>query len=255
MNADTQGTVLQDHTAGTVLFEQGSKGSTMYVIESGSVEIVRTFDGKKHIVAVLTPGDFFGEMAIVSRRPRSATAVIREDARLLAIEEKTLSAMLRDKVEIAARLIKTLVTRLEQSNRKLEILLWYSESSDADSSASDAAATDGQADAAAEAKTEAASGEAAETPAAEDPLTTTSSSELTRGFKEATTPALTDKVRFDALWANITDVIINKDYRTALEYLAEAESLRPGDPKVAKYRLKLETLSEWADQAYDEEEE
>ena len=62
-------------------------------------------------------------MAILNGRPRSATAVVRDDARLLVIEGKTFEAMLRARPEIALRIIKALALRLENANQQVELLL------------------------------------------------------------------------------------------------------------------------------------
>jgi putative ABC transport system ATP-binding protein len=68
-------------SAGEILFEQGSWGETIYVVESGEVEIVaQKSDGSEEAVAVVTPGHYFGEMGPLFRIPRSATARARADA-------------------------------------------------------------------------------------------------------------------------------------------------------------------------------
>jgi CRP-like cAMP-binding protein len=77
----------------------------------------------ERVLAVLLPGEFLGEMAILNGRPRSATAVVRTDARLLVIEGKTFEAMLRARPEIALRIIKALALRLESANQQVELLL------------------------------------------------------------------------------------------------------------------------------------
>ena len=95
----------------------------MYVIQSGTIEIRRRVGDSERVLALLPPGEFFGEMALINARPRSATAVVREDARLLVIESRTFEAMLRGRVEIAVRMIKTLAGRLERANQQVELLL------------------------------------------------------------------------------------------------------------------------------------
>ena len=67
----------RDFAAGTVLFEEGQPGDFMYVVQSGEVEIRRQVGETERVLAVLPPGEFFGEMAILNGRPRSATAVVR----------------------------------------------------------------------------------------------------------------------------------------------------------------------------------
>jgi CRP-like cAMP-binding protein len=113
----------RDFKAGTVLFEEGQPGDYMYVITAGEVEIRRMVGETERVLAVLSPGEFFGEMAILNARPRSATAVVRIDSRLLVIEGKTFEAMLRARPEIALRLIKALAARLEATNQHVELLL------------------------------------------------------------------------------------------------------------------------------------
>ena len=191
----------QEFKAGTVLFEQGDLGDIMYVIEKGAVELIRSKNENKRVLAILKAGEFFGEMAIVSQRPRTATAVVREDVKLLAIESSTLSSMLRDNADIAARILRILVSRLDLANRKLESLLWYSESPESEYGAEETV----------------------------DPIVELEPIEI----------------RLDKLWANLTEVIIDRDYDAALDYLAEAERLSPDDPRVLKYRNKLATLSNW----------
>jgi CRP-like cAMP-binding protein len=113
----------RDFPAGTVLFEEGQPGDYMYVVQSGEVEIRRMVGETERVLAILTPGEFLGEMAILNGRPRSATAVVRTPARLLVIEGKTFEAMLRARPEIALRIIKALALRLEGANQQVELLL------------------------------------------------------------------------------------------------------------------------------------
>jgi CRP-like cAMP-binding protein len=113
----------RDFKPGTVLFEEGQPGDYMYVVQSGEVEIRRQVGETQRVLAVLPSGEFFGEMAILNGRPRSATAVVRTDARLLVIEGKTFEAMLRARPEIALRIIKSIATRLESANQHIELLL------------------------------------------------------------------------------------------------------------------------------------
>jgi len=113
----------RDYRAGTVLFEEGQPGDYMYVVQTGEVEIRRQVGDTERVLAVLPAGEFFGEMAILNGRPRSATAVVKLDARLLVIEGKTFEAMLRARPEIALRIIKALATRLESANQHVELLL------------------------------------------------------------------------------------------------------------------------------------
>jgi len=64
----------EDYQDGQIIFEEGSHGDWIYIIESGSVEISRAVEGKRTVITVLEAGDVFGEIAFLSRVPRTATA-------------------------------------------------------------------------------------------------------------------------------------------------------------------------------------
>ncbi len=84
--ADPLARFAQQFTAGTVLFREGDHGDKMYVVQSGRVRLTRRLRGEPQLLAVLPPGEFFGEMAIVNNRLRSATAEVIEDAQLLVLD-------------------------------------------------------------------------------------------------------------------------------------------------------------------------
>lgn len=108
---------------GTVLFREGDPGKEMYVLQSGKVAISKKVRDTEKILAVLGPGEFFGEMAIISNKPRNATATVADSARLLVIDPKTFESMIRGNSEIAVRMIKKLADRLSEADAQIENLL------------------------------------------------------------------------------------------------------------------------------------
>jgi CRP/FNR family cyclic AMP-dependent transcriptional regulator len=108
---------------GTVLFREGEPGKEMYVLQSGRVAISKKARDVEKVLAVLGPGEFFGEMAIISNKPRNASATVEEDARLLVIDPKTFEMMIRGNAEIAVRMIKKLSDRLSDADAQIESLL------------------------------------------------------------------------------------------------------------------------------------
>ena len=60
--------------ANTALFQEGDRGEEMYIIQSGKVKISKRIRGVEKTLATLEKGEFFGEMAILNDKPRSATA-------------------------------------------------------------------------------------------------------------------------------------------------------------------------------------
>ncbi len=108
---------------GTVLFREGEPGKEMFVLQSGRVAISKKVREVEKVLATLGPGEFFGEMAIISNKPRNATAQVAEDARLLVIDPKTFEGMIRGNSEIAVRMIKKLADRLSEADAQIENLL------------------------------------------------------------------------------------------------------------------------------------
>lgn len=121
--ADQLSRFAKHFPAGTVLFEEGQSGQEMYVIHSGRVRLSRRVRGEPQLLAVLPPGEFFGELAIINGRARSATAEVIEDAQLLVLDGKMFEALVRGNAEIALRLIKRLAARLDHANAQVEVLL------------------------------------------------------------------------------------------------------------------------------------
>jgi CRP-like cAMP-binding protein len=108
---------------GTVLFREGDRGEEMYVLQAGRVDITKRSGEVEKLLASLGQGEFFGEMSLLNQKPRSATATVVEDARLLVIDHRTFDAMLRANAEIAVRMIKKLADRLQEADEQIENLL------------------------------------------------------------------------------------------------------------------------------------
>jgi CRP/FNR family cyclic AMP-dependent transcriptional regulator len=73
---------------GQVLFHEGDDGDDMYIIQSGRVAIKKKVKDGDTTLAVLEKGDFFGEMAILERLPRSASAEVVEEGDLIVISAR-----------------------------------------------------------------------------------------------------------------------------------------------------------------------
>ena len=108
--------------AGAVIFEEGDSGDVLYVIQAGEGELTRLGLTGRQAVARLGCGDFFGEMSVVVREPRTARAVAVADCRLLELDGATLEAMCVERPEIAIRIIRRLTDRLIDSERRLSAL-------------------------------------------------------------------------------------------------------------------------------------
>lgn len=113
----------RDFAAGAVLFREGDRGGEMFVIQSGEVEISRRMTSGDKVLAILGAGEFFGEMAIINNRPRSATATVTRAGKLIVIKAHTFETMIEQRAEIAVRIIKALAARIERANRQIDLLL------------------------------------------------------------------------------------------------------------------------------------
>lgn len=113
----------RDFRAGEVLFREGEHGEEMYVIQSGVVQILKAVGGEERPLATLGRGEFLGEMALLNDKPRTATAVVLEDAKCLVIDRATLEQMITSSAEIALRLVKKLARRLDSADEMIQLLL------------------------------------------------------------------------------------------------------------------------------------
>ena len=95
--------------AGELLIDQGRVGQECYVIESGQAEV---FVGEEHLVTV-GPGSMVGEMALVDRRPRTATVVATTPMALLAFDTKAFQKLLSEMPKAEERVYSLLATRLK----------------------------------------------------------------------------------------------------------------------------------------------
>lgn len=115
--------LARDYPAGTVLFEENDPGSRMYVIRSGKVRIFRRVGETEILLSYLEPGDFFGEMALLERMPRSATAEVVEDSQLIEVDAQTFDEMIRTNKEIAVRIMRNLASRVRELDRRVQNLI------------------------------------------------------------------------------------------------------------------------------------
>lgn len=115
--------LARHYPRGAVLFEEGDPGSRMYVLREGRVRIAKRVGGAEVTLALLGPGDFFGEMALLEKLPRSATATVIDDARLIEVDESTFESLVRRSSEISVRLLRRLSARLREADRQIQALL------------------------------------------------------------------------------------------------------------------------------------
>ena len=107
---------------GEIVFDEGDPGDHFYVIQSGEVELVRETPERQRVVARVGAGDFFGELGLVLGGNRTSRAVAVSTTRLIALDRDTLEGMCLEQPEIAIRMIRVLVSRLIEAERRLALL-------------------------------------------------------------------------------------------------------------------------------------
>src|ERR1043165_1021124 len=105
----------------TRLFRQGDKGDAMYLIESGRVRIsIRDHDDAEVTLAELAQGDFFGEMAIIDGRQRSADAQVIEDGNFGVLSREAFLSFVRTNPDVALEMLAALTDRLRRTDERSE---------------------------------------------------------------------------------------------------------------------------------------
>lgn len=100
---------------GTVLFKEGDIGTEMYLINSGEVRLSRKTTQGNVVLATLGFGEFFGEMSVITNKPRTVTAETISDCRLNVISKDILETLITGNPLVALSILKKLVFRLEDT--------------------------------------------------------------------------------------------------------------------------------------------
>jgi CRP-like cAMP-binding protein len=102
------------------VFAEGENGDELYIIQTGSVKITKIINDNEVILAILKPGDIFGEMAILESKPRSASATAFDNATLMVVRKKNFESMSETQPQIVAKLTQLLAERIWFSYKQLE---------------------------------------------------------------------------------------------------------------------------------------
>lgn len=110
----------KSYAAGEVIFQEGDVGRACFVVAEGCVELFRQDpeSGKEDPVAVVEPGDFFGEMVLLDELPRSATARAMSPCRLYILYKTHFDSLLRDFPRLAVVLLHNLASLLSARLRR-----------------------------------------------------------------------------------------------------------------------------------------
>ncbi|WP_411285382.1 Crp/Fnr family transcriptional regulator [Lapillicoccus sp.] len=110
---------------GDILFREGDPGDRLYVIGEGKIKLGRTSpDGRENLVAILGPGEMFGELSLFDPGPRTMTATAVAETQLMALGNESLTGLLTGRPEVSKTLLAALAQRLRRTNEHLADLVF-----------------------------------------------------------------------------------------------------------------------------------
>ena len=110
---------------GGIIFAEGEAGERMYVVLDGKVKLGQTSpDGRESLLAVLGPGEVFGELSLFDPGPRTATATAVTDTVVVGLGHADLRPWLTGRPEVAESLLQALAQRLRRTNEALADLVF-----------------------------------------------------------------------------------------------------------------------------------
>jgi CRP-like cAMP-binding protein/KaiC/GvpD/RAD55 family RecA-like ATPase len=109
-----------------IIFHKGDFGSTLHIINSGKVKLsIPLEDGEDVFLAHLEPGDFFGELALLDERPRSATATAKDSTETLALEREDFLDFIKLYSNVAVGILAVLGQRIRNLDSQLQSVILF----------------------------------------------------------------------------------------------------------------------------------
>ncbi|MFB3922127.1 MAG: cyclic nucleotide-binding domain-containing protein [Terriglobia bacterium] len=119
----SEGSLGKLYQNGENIIRQGDVGNCMYVVQQGEVEVLLRKGESDVCVAVLSAGDFFGEMALFDHEVRSATIRARGEVRVLTLEKKSFLRRIHEDPSLAFRMLEKMSGRIRELNASLNAAL------------------------------------------------------------------------------------------------------------------------------------
>ena len=105
--------------SGDVVIEEGAPGHALYIILSGELEVSKRDDGRDLVLAVRKAGEFLGEMSLIERAPRTASARATVEGEVLEIDASAFQALLDTTPGFGATILRTMANRLRSTEASL----------------------------------------------------------------------------------------------------------------------------------------
>jgi CRP/FNR family cyclic AMP-dependent transcriptional regulator len=106
-----------------VVLTEGEMGDSLFMIQTGKVKVfIGDEDGREIILKILGPGDFFGEMSMIDKQPRSASVTTIEPAMFLVLSHAAFERCVEQAPRIANMVMRVLAQRVHEADRKIGTL-------------------------------------------------------------------------------------------------------------------------------------
>jgi CRP/FNR family transcriptional regulator, cyclic AMP receptor protein len=108
------------YTAGTVIFKEGQERNCMYAVKTGEVDLLV----RGQLAETVSPEGFFGELALIDRAPRTATAVAKTDCSLIPITEKQFLFLVHEVPFFALTIMRSMGARIRSRVAQFGVMPW-----------------------------------------------------------------------------------------------------------------------------------
>jgi CRP-like cAMP-binding protein len=103
----------------TMICSEAEPGDELYIIQKGAIRVSKIVDDKEVLLALLKPGDIFGEMALLENKPRSASGIAHEDLSVMVVNRANFQRMVQSQPQLITRLTQLLAERIWMVYRQL----------------------------------------------------------------------------------------------------------------------------------------
>jgi CRP-like cAMP-binding protein len=122
MDMSAFGRFTRTFQPGEMIFSEFEPGDTFYLIQSGRVELLKIIGDIERTLDILQPSEMFGEMAILEKTPRSATAIALDVVQALEFNSQNFEILMLGNPQIALKLLRMFTKRIYDSKRRFMIL-------------------------------------------------------------------------------------------------------------------------------------
>ena len=123
LNTLCAGSTRRSFPRNRTIVSEGEPSQSLYLMLAGRAKVQRSdAEGKEVILAMIGPGEFFGEMSLIDDAPRSASVITVEPCDFISIQKDSFKSMLATSPDMAMQIMRGLVRRLREADKKIETL-------------------------------------------------------------------------------------------------------------------------------------